>query len=68
MVSDILITMTAGDGCGLTHNFFSHDVSIFSKKHNGGKLKIDYISTAHVRMSGVHVFKSVFNALSNRGG
>ena len=51
-----------------TQYFFSHDVSIFSKRHNGEKLKIDNKSTAHVRMSGVHVFKSVFNDLSNRGG
>ena len=35
MVSNILITMTAGAGCGHTHYFFSHDVSIFSKKHDG---------------------------------
>ena len=34
----------------------------------GEKLKIDNKSTAHVRMSGVHVFRSVFNALSNRSG
>lgn len=51
-----------------THYFFSHDVSIFSKKYNGETLKIDNKSTAHVRMPGVHVFKSVFNALSNRSG
>ena len=51
-----------------THYFFSHDVSIFSKKHYGEKLKIDNKSTAHVRMSGVYVFKSVFNDRSNRSG
>ena len=35
---------------------------------HGEKLKIDNKSTAHVRMFGVHVFESVFNALSNKNG